>query len=35
MSRQTLANHLETRLSFIVTWNEYVRKFADSYQKQT
>lgn len=35
MSRQTLANHLETRLSFITTWNEHMRKFADSYQKPT
>jgi len=34
MSRKTLANHLETRLSFITTWNEHIRKFADSYQKQ-
>ncbi|MCA9827244.1 MAG: hypothetical protein KC444_02470 [Nitrosopumilus sp.] len=35
MSRQTLANHLEMRLSFITTWNEHMRKFADSYQKPT
>ncbi len=35
MSRQTLANHLETHLSFIATWNEHMRKFADSYQKPT
>ena len=34
MSRNTLANHLETRLSFITTWNEQMRKFVDSVQKQ-
>ena len=33
MSRQTLANHLETHLSFITAWNEHMRKFAYSYQK--
>jgi len=34
MSKNILANHLETRLSFITTWNEQMRKFADSYQKE-
>jgi len=34
MSKNILANHLETRLSFITTWNEQMRKFADNYQKQ-
>ena len=33
MSKNTLVNHLETRLSFITTWNEQMRKFADSVQK--
>ena len=33
MSKNTLVNHLETRLSFITTWNEQMRKFADSIQK--
>ena len=33
MPKNTLANHLETRLSFITTWNEQMRKFADSVQK--
>ena len=33
MSRQILANPLEAHLSFIATWNKYVRKLADGYQK--
>ncbi|EIJ65486.1 hypothetical protein BD31_I0731 [Candidatus Nitrosopumilus salaria BD31] len=33
MSKNTLVNHLETRLSFMTTWNEQMRKFADSVQK--